>query len=148
MSNLFFISSLTIIEIMKFYIYNNDNNAEEMLANMQRFVSEEALDASIYSLDQEQRQPSHEFVLTPALFLDDHLLIEGDTPTYDELSVLIKVAVQFYVYSAMGGGSCGSGGCSSGSCGSGGCGSGGCGSSGNSEEECGCGGNCSCGGSK
>lgn len=134
---------------MKFYVYGKDNDAQEMLANVQRFVAQADLPASVYTFGCDQRQEDHNFSLTPALFLDDHLLIEGDEPGYDELGVLISVASQLYGYNAKS-----SGGCSSGSCGCGSANEGnndpkdgscscGCGSD-NKEEGCGCGGRCGC----
>ena len=142
--------SITIILIMKFYVYGHQGDAQEMLSNVQRFIAAAELEASIYEFDSSEKQENHDFDLTPALFLDGHLLIEGDTPGFDETGMLISVAVQLYGYAGGGGGCCGGSG--------GGCGCGGAGryeegeeyvsdcgcSDGGCEDNCGCGGNCTC----
>ncbi|MGL4524398.1 MAG: hypothetical protein ACRCVN_02600 [Spirochaetia bacterium] len=127
---------------MNFYIYEKEDNGQEMLALAQRLVADAQLSASIYLYDETQKLHEHSFDLLPALFLDGNLLIEGDTPPYEELCMLVGVALQVYGY--ISGGSCSSGG---------GCPSSGCSGCDPIEEEileessaCACGGNCTCNG--
>jgi hypothetical protein len=99
-------------------LYEDNNNGELMYQNLQKVLPSLGLGLTLQRLDHTQRHAQHDFTMTPALLLDDSLLIEGDTPAVRELTILIDFASQMANQTSDSGG-CST--CSTGSCGS--CGS-------------------------